>query len=564
MLYIPALSHIPNDRLGVGDAPESYQLRSSRNSFAFSNLLYVEEEIRSQHRDYYTYFFNRRYACRPSAANRRQRIADTVLYLLHPNQKNYSHYTLQVLSGFLAAKSFGMISQDIKISIDDSLKWQNELIDIYDIDRNQILRLEPDIIYDFDRVIYYDSLMTGVLDLLSYQLYSMPMQTLAPHLQSEPLKLYITRKESGRKATNEADVIEFMKSHGFHIADFAEIPVMEQISLVNRASTIVAQHGASGANLVYKDNRRFKFVELFSNAWRSTCHVRILRTKNCDYTPFISPAHGQSSCASVTIDIGRLEQALDTVSHSFDYFSPDNRGQNEYFSTKITALIKQKRDAAQIATLYADGDYLNIYQNYRAKQIDNFDNDTLFYIYISTLFHGTLDEFKMLTFYLANRHPDSMGRHLLFACQKINDTSFYNTIKNLVGCTPNMQERLITEDMPHYPGYYGILSWHNLIFSYNEKSMRLEQSKKFDCSVLASFDGPKTYLFIPSVGKYVKEIHDDGSVILSSEYTTYKISRFNGHCISIPSSTGFLSAGRRGTITKAAWSRTWEKYFLID
>ena len=101
-------------------------------------------------------------------------------------------------------------------------------------------------------------------------------------------KIYISRKDCKRRACiNEDDVIKFLSKDGYYPVELSNINVKEQISLFSSAKSIIAAHGASGANLIYSFND-FYFCEYFSENRFDSTHTQILKNKNCTYSSFIN------------------------------------------------------------------------------------------------------------------------------------------------------------------------------------------------------------------------------------------------------------------------------------
>jgi len=64
-------------------------------------------------------------------------------------------------------------------------------------------------------------------------------------------KLFLAREPHGKRPYNHDAVHNVAESKGFEIVYLNRLPVMEQISLINQASKVVAPHGSGLANLIF-------------------------------------------------------------------------------------------------------------------------------------------------------------------------------------------------------------------------------------------------------------------------------------------------------------------------
>lgn len=75
-------------------------------------------------------------------------------------------------------------------------------------------------------------------------------------------KLYITRKGERRCAGNEDEVIQLFMDAGFEIINPKDYSFEQQMQLFKRADTVIGQHGAALANIIWCD-KATRVVELF-------------------------------------------------------------------------------------------------------------------------------------------------------------------------------------------------------------------------------------------------------------------------------------------------------------
>ena len=73
----------------------------------------------------------------------------------------------------------------------------------------------------------------------------------ATHNSKPFRKLFLAREPDGKRAYNHDAVHSVAESKGFDIVYLNRLPVMEQISLINQATRVVAPHGSGLANLIF-------------------------------------------------------------------------------------------------------------------------------------------------------------------------------------------------------------------------------------------------------------------------------------------------------------------------
>lgn len=80
--------------------------------------------------------------------------------------------------------------------------------------------------------------------------------------------IYIARGDAAksRKVSNEAELIEILKNYGFEIHYLSKISVLEQVSIFNSASLVVAVHGGGLSNLVFCEPGT-KVLEIFPDQY---------------------------------------------------------------------------------------------------------------------------------------------------------------------------------------------------------------------------------------------------------------------------------------------------------
>lgn len=238
------------------------------------------------------------------------------IYACHWFDYNISHFNINCLSTLHLAHKNGLFPGDMHIILNTTTRFSQELIRIYNLPIKRLIRLTPYIAYKVERIHYGTGYLGYPIDATIVEDFSRIYQSVAGDY---PKKIYISRLTAGRRApTNERDIINFLKHHGFTIINFDNMPVRMQIALINHAEIILAPHGASGVNLLYRNNTRFRFIELFPTSHITPWHIHILQNKNCDYTAIVGKSHTpEDRHSNYYIDLQSIAKSLDYVSFSF-------------------------------------------------------------------------------------------------------------------------------------------------------------------------------------------------------------------------------------------------------
>lgn len=242
----------------------------------------------------------------------------TFLYLLYPMDNNYSHFTIKSIQNFLLAQRENILSNNIKIIISNNLRFQKELIEIFNINNYEVVHIQDNLTYRLEKCFYSSNYNAPLFDRNLLSLFSYKFKPV-----KKDINIYISRINAPlRKALNENRVIEFLKKldRKLKIIDFAKISVLEQIQLIKRAKYIYAPHGASGANFIYLSDGLFNLVEIFSSNRFDFHHVNLISNKNCNYSGVVNavfPKNNRNQNAPYIIDLSLLEKAIFEPNYSF-------------------------------------------------------------------------------------------------------------------------------------------------------------------------------------------------------------------------------------------------------
>ena len=141
--------------------------------------------------------------------------------------------------------------------------------------------------------------------------------------EEPPLRLYVSRSKClyGR-VSNEREVIEKMKEHGFQVVNAEDLEVPAQFSLFRRAGVVVGAHGAGLSNLQLC-RPGCRVLEILNRAYRRETYWRLSSLVGLEYyrffadpdtSPFVAPTGigpDPPRLPNITVDLGLFQMALE-------------------------------------------------------------------------------------------------------------------------------------------------------------------------------------------------------------------------------------------------------------
>jgi hypothetical protein len=133
-------------------------------------------------------------------------------------------------------------------------------------------------------------------------------------------RIYVSRsKASGRRITNEEEILPILASRGFVRVELEEISLSAQIALFAGAEAVVAPHGAGLTNLIWCAPQT-KILEVFSPLYVNLCYWSIASA--ADYYYLLGTEEevvddvndSRYFLENISVDPAALEGALDTMS----------------------------------------------------------------------------------------------------------------------------------------------------------------------------------------------------------------------------------------------------------
>ncbi|MCR4666014.1 MAG: glycosyltransferase family 61 protein [Desulfovibrio sp.] len=238
---------------------------------------------------------------------------------------NYAHTSMQSVGGYLYAKKAGFFkNKKIQLATYRLDSTQKKLWNAVGIDERRALYLKKNVTYIIETC-YFSNLYidTDCLNAALVRTFEDVCRSVVTteREEHEKKRFYVARKYGlTRKSSiqNEDKVFEYLTKKGFSIVDTARLSIPDQMRLFANAETIVAPHGASGANLLYTGGNA-SFVELFSETWVKDYNAKILAYKNSTYTGTVNRALAPylEKDSDFLIDLELLDHALANPLHHF-------------------------------------------------------------------------------------------------------------------------------------------------------------------------------------------------------------------------------------------------------
>lgn len=223
---------------------------------------------------------------------------------------NYGHFVLDCLTGVEAA-----------IRLDDTRRrfvfpplkgWQRDHLRLMDVEWEE---LSEDWYHASD--VIYTSCMSEFLhspNELYQQVAERQLAKLPPIDVSSRIKIYISRRGlEKRSCPDEPKLEDQLSDHGFTIIIPEEMPVVDQITLFNRAAVIVGLSGAGFANAIYC-RPHTKIIEIQPELARGIWVRNICAMAGLEWSPYFC----ESEPAKVAIKIGGIERPEVGITTRFD------------------------------------------------------------------------------------------------------------------------------------------------------------------------------------------------------------------------------------------------------
>ena len=124
-------------------------------------------------------------------------------------------------------------------------------------------------------------------------------------------RIYISRADASvRNVSNFATVHAMVSSLGFEVLTLSNLSFIEQATLFYESDVIVAEHGASLANLLFC-RRGTKVIEIFSVHWIAPCFYAIAKSAGLEYHFYVAESEDICSLVGERIASAAINHTLD-------------------------------------------------------------------------------------------------------------------------------------------------------------------------------------------------------------------------------------------------------------
>jgi len=172
---------------------------------------------------------------------------ERVVVLGAQSNGNYSHWLLESLARALMFRS---LDDGTRSYLTPPLKdWQRQTLALIGVDARRILEVEPEGPVRFREVVAVSRGMGGLPAIR-------PASIAALSALSTPnpgrRRIYCSRAHTRhRHVSNEAEMVELLRRHGFQSVAPEALPIAEQIELFAGAEVVFALHGSALTNIVF-------------------------------------------------------------------------------------------------------------------------------------------------------------------------------------------------------------------------------------------------------------------------------------------------------------------------
>lgn len=498
----------------------------------------------------------------------------TYLYCDHFYAGNYHHYHFQSLGALLLAWEAGL--RNYPIIMQRKTTFHDRVLGYHHLDHLNFFSLDPDKLYKLERVIYTDCHLDGMHGAKFISLFEKAAAKTKPYNVD---KLYVTRINNKlRSAINEQEVIDFLKQKGFSIYNFDEMPMEDQIGLINGAKTICAMHGGSGTNMLYRNKKPLKYIELFGNRV-TPCHAYIFSSKKCAYTGTVNPAINSIPDSSYTIDLDLLSKALDYTSH---YFNFENYTGNEKPLSIYKTFIHTTPDISKVYELAQQYEDNGVFEPaiYIYKNIFdiNYDINILFSLIKLVLINKKIEElpeYLYSYFEMIYKNNIELVSNIFDVINKVGLFNESILLQNkFVEKFPSINIDKLIQSSIFMKEFYKNLNENEfcipdrLFLSANNTALDVTSGNSLinifikSNSILPTFLHNKISLFHFASKQYISNINDDSSIDFSPYMIWHEIQWHNEINFSIKMHNKWLRSNHDGTISLSQIADYYCRFFI--
>jgi hypothetical protein len=125
-------------------------------------------------------------------------------------------------------------------------------------------------------------------------------------------RLYVTRRDTSRTASNESQLLEYLKSEGFEVICAGELSFEQQIAAFSEVEIVVAPHGAALTNIIFAPEGT-SVIELFGDNYVNGCFWALANLRGLRHAFIIGPAHGLNFHIPLAMLKEQVQKAIDVT-----------------------------------------------------------------------------------------------------------------------------------------------------------------------------------------------------------------------------------------------------------
>ena len=200
---------------------------------------------------------------------------------VHPN---YYHWLIQSVPALYWSVRGADRSTKV-LALPELEQWQEDTLTLLGIAEWDRVKLLQNAHYHFENAIYCDFLRgIGSFGICRSLIEPFAIMKQRAALRPTGMKyLYLSRADAtNRPISNEAEVMDLMRSRGFTVIVPGQLPLNEQISAFHDAEIIVGAHGAGLSSVVFSQPGRL-VLELLQSDYMNPCFNLLCQVTGVDY-----------------------------------------------------------------------------------------------------------------------------------------------------------------------------------------------------------------------------------------------------------------------------------------
>jgi hypothetical protein len=183
---------------------------------------------------------------------------DKVISLRDTGEENYFHFYNDVMAKIFYLRDHGLVLEDYAVVVSARL-WQKPFFTWYV--QNSRLRELRFVVQDQQWLSFKSAVFCKPYT--HTKKYFDEMVSIAAVGHSRERRLFLTRRPSTlRYISNEEQVVSILREFGFEVVDPGELSPGEQFDLFAGATHVVAVHGASITNVIFRGGKPLSLLEL--------------------------------------------------------------------------------------------------------------------------------------------------------------------------------------------------------------------------------------------------------------------------------------------------------------